>query len=207
MLLPNDVKIPAILMAAGMSTRMGRNKLLLPFNGHTVIAETCDRLLASHVSEVIVVLGNDHDKVLNQVADKGVQMVLNPNFARGMMTSLQTGISYLPENTRFFMVALGDQPLVSVGTYNALIGATAYTSRKIFVPVYGRQRGNPIILSADYIQEIMGMDGDIGGREILRRYPGDIQEVATTNEGVIINMNTPEEYARRKAEIDKKMGL
>jgi molybdenum cofactor cytidylyltransferase len=203
MLFPKDVRIPALLMAAGMSTRMGRNKLLLPFNGHTVVAETCDRLLQSHVSKIIVVLGNDQDKVFNELKDKRVVFVINPNYDLGMSTSLRSGVSYLPDDTKFFMVALGDQPLVSVSAYNALIGATCYTSHKIFIPTYGRERGNPTILSAEFIPEIMDTTGDIGGRELVRRHPETVQEVPVINEGVIINMNTPEEYAFRVAEFEK----
>lgn len=194
MLLPKDIKIPAILMAAGKSTRMGKNKLLLPFDDHSVIAETCDRLLASHVSKVIVVLGNDQDKVREQLANKNVEFVINPNYADGMMTSLQAGMSYLPIDAKFFMVALGDQPLVTTSVYNTLIEATAYTSHKIFIPTYGRERGNPIVLSSEFIDEMLEMDGDVGGRVIIKKYPEEIQEIPVINEGIVINMNTPELY-------------
>ena len=95
------------------------------------------------------------------------------------------------------MVALSDQPLVDTGTYNRLIEAAAGSEKGIVVPVYRGKRGNPIILSAAYRGELMSLEGDVGGREVVKEHPGDVLEFAVSCQGVVININTMAEYRAR----------
>src|SRR5664279_5218785 len=113
--------VSAILLAAGKSERMGENKLLLPFGGRTVIQRTLDSLLASRAGEVIVVLGNKAQEINASIGNRRALSVLNPNFAKGMSTSLVTGLGMVNQQARFIIVALGDQPLITTKVYNQLI--------------------------------------------------------------------------------------
>jgi molybdenum cofactor cytidylyltransferase len=193
--------VSAILMAAGKSERMGQNKLLLPFGGRTVIQRTLDSLIASRAGEVIVVLGSKAQEIGESIGARRALTVTNPDFANGMSTSLIAGLGKVSSQARFVMVALGDQPLVTAAVYNRLIEAALNTENGLILPVYRGERGNPIIISMRYRAEILKQTGDVGGRELLNAHPCDVLEVPVDCEGVIINMNTREEYEKRLKEL------
>ncbi len=190
-------RVSVILLAAGKSERMGQNKLLMPFDGGTVIGHTLDNLVASRAGEIVVVLGAKAQEMGAAIGKRPVNLVLNPNYARGMSTSLITGLQMISKQAKFALVALGDQPFVSPNTYDKLIEAALATDKGIVVPVYQKRRGNPILIHAGYFPEIMRFTGDVGGRELLASYPEDVLEVKVPDEGIIININTPEEYEKR----------
>lgn len=189
--------VSAILLAAGKSERMGQNKLLLPFGGRTVIQRTLDSLLASRAAEVIVVLGNKSREINASIGSRRALVVLNPNFARGMSTSLIAGLGMVSSRARFIIVALGDQPLVTPRVYNQLIEAALNSEKGIIVPTCKGERGNPIVISTRYRAGLLKQKGDIGGRELLKSHPEDVLEVPVDCEGVVVNINTKEEYERR----------
>jgi molybdenum cofactor cytidylyltransferase len=193
---PRTPFVSAILLAAGKSERMGQNKLLMPFDGGTIIGRTLDNLIRSHAGEIIVVLGAKAAEINTAIGEREVVMVLNPNYARGMSTSLQTGLSMVSKRARFILVALGDQPLITTHTYDRLIEAALASDKGLIVPAYQGRRGNPITFSAGYIPDIRRFTGDVGGRELLARYPADILEVPVEDPGVLANINTLDEYAR-----------
>ena len=175
---------------------MGRNKLLMPFQGGTVIGRTLDNLLASKAGEIVVVLGARAQEMGKAMGERPVTLVLNPDYARGMSTSLITGLGMVSKRAKFIMVALGDQPLVTHRTYNKLIEAALATDKGIIVPVFKKQRGNPILIHAGYIPDVRRFTGDVGGRELLTANPEDVLEVKVPDEGIIININTVEEYEK-----------
>ena len=189
--------VSAILLAAGKSERMGENKLLLPFGGRTVIQRTLDSLLASRAGEVIVVLGNKAREINASIGNRRALSVLNPNFAKGMSTSLVMGLGMVNQQARFIIVALGDQPLITTKVYNQLIETALNSEKGIILPVCKGERGNPIIISIKYRAELLAQTGDIGGRELLKAHPEDVLEVPVDCEGVVININTKEEYEKR----------
>jgi molybdenum cofactor cytidylyltransferase len=189
--------VSAILLAAGKSERMGQNKLLLPFGGRTVIQRTLDSLIASHAGEVIVVLGSRAKEINQSIGGRRALVVLNPNFAKGMSTSLITGLGMVNSKARFVMVALGDQPLITPRVYNQVIEAALGGDKGIILPVYKGERGNPIVISTRYCPEMLKQTGDVGGRELLKAHPEDVLEVLVDCEGVVVNINTEEEYEKR----------
>lgn len=196
--------VSAILLAAGKSERMGQNKLLLPWLGGTIIGRTLDNLIASQVREVVVVLGSRAQEMSQAIGGRKVIQVLNPNYAGGMSTSLDTGLGMVGSQARWVMVALADQPLIPTETYDRLIEAALASDKGIIVPTYKNRRGNPIILASVYIPELLRLAGDVGGRELLERYPRDVLEVPVEAEGVVININTMDEYALRFKPLSQK---
>ena len=186
--------VSAILLAAGEAKRMGKPKLLMPFGGGTVLGRTLDILLSSSVDEVIVVLGAEAEEMRKVVADKGVKVAINPDYRRGMSTSLIAGLKQVDSRAQWVMVALADQPLVGKETYNRLIEESLRADKGIIVPSYQGKRGNPVIFSARYREELLWLGGDVGGRDILKKYPDDILEVAVDSESVTIDINTLDDY-------------
>jgi molybdenum cofactor cytidylyltransferase len=187
----------AIIVAAGKSERMGRNKLLLPFGARTVLQRTLDNLLASRAGEIIVVLGSKAQEINDSIGERNATVVLNPNFAKGMSTSLVTGLGMVSQGASFILVALGDQPLITAHIYNKLIEAALTSTKGIIVPTFEGQRGNPILISTGYRKDLLKQTGDIGGRELMKDNPSDVLEVPVDSEAVLVNINTKEEYEKR----------
>jgi molybdenum cofactor cytidylyltransferase len=186
--------VSAILLAAGESKRMGKPKLLLPIGNDTILGKTIDNVLSSRVDEVIVVLGAEAQEIKKAIAGKPVKVVFNPDYRQGMSTSLITGLKQLSTRAQRVMVALCDQPFIEKKTYNRLIEESLDSGKGIIVPTYKAKRGNPIIFSINYKDELMGLEGDVGGKEILRRHPDDVLEVAVDSESIYINLNTMDDY-------------
>ncbi len=191
-----------ILLAAGQASRMGKLKQLLALGEKTILGATLDNILAAETGEIIVVTGARNQATGKLIADKGVRVVHNPSFRQGMSTSLKTGVGAVNQDTDLILVALADQPLVRPETYKQLLGAASESDKGITLPVYAGQRGNPIVLHRRYFEEISHLEGDRGGRDLLRLHPDDILEIPVNDEGVITNINTPEDYERIKSIFD-----
>ena len=173
---------------------MGKPKLLLPLGDGTILGRTIDNLLSSDVDEVIVVLGANAGEIEKAMAVKPAKIILNPDYRRGMSTSLIAGLRRVSRKAQRVMVALSDQPLIDKKIYNRLIRASLDTDRGIVVPVHKARRGNPIIFNIGYKEELLQLKGDVGGREVLSRHPDDVLEVAVDSEGIYININTMANY-------------
>ncbi len=186
--------ISAILLAAGESNRMGQPKQLLPFGQSTIVERTIDNLLDSAVSETIVVLGYRDEEVRQTISGKPVKLAINPDYQQGMSASIIAGLKQINKRARAVLIALGDQPLVDSQTITSLVEAFIANNKGIIIPVYQGRRGNPVILAIKYKGELLNLKGDTGGREIIKRHPDDVLEVAVNCEGVLLDIDTMESY-------------
>ena len=186
--------ISAILLAAGESNRMGQLKQLMPFGQSTIVERTINNLLNSAVSETIVVLGYREEDVRKTIAGKPIKITINPDYQQGMSTSIIAGLKQVDKGARAVLIALGDQPFVNSQTINSLVEAFIANSRGIIIPVYQGRRGNPVIFAIKYKGELLNLKGDTGGREIIKRHPDDVLEAAVNCEGVLLDIDTMENY-------------
>ena len=182
--------VSAILLAAGEARRMGRLKQVMPFGGSTMVEQTLDNLLASRVSEVIVVLGYQAEEVTKQIADRPIKTMVNPVYSQGMGTSIAAGLNLVDSQAQAVMLALADQPFVDSQTIDRLVEEFQAHDKGIAIPVYRGRRGHPIIFSMKYEAQLSGLTSDIGGREIIKEHPEDVLEVAVDCEGIIIDIDT-----------------
>ena len=188
--------ICAIVLAAGLSSRMGAQKLLLPFGGKTVIAHIVDQLLASTVDEVYVVVGHHAERISAELSDRVVSILNNPNYKSGMLSSVRCGLRNLPEKCRDVMVVLGDQPSVTTELIDRMLKSFAATEKSILVPLYKGRRGHPILFSSLYRDEILTQHGEVGLRGLLHGHSDDIFELAVPTASVLCDMDCPEDYRR-----------
>jgi len=186
--------VSAIILAAGASRRMGVTKQLLPLGKTTILESTIDNLLGSDVNEVIVVLGHQDRELSRLIAGRPVTIALNPAYLRGMSTSIAAGLERVDPAARGVMLMLADQPFVDAATINHLLAAFARYPESIIIPLHRQKRGNPVIFPVSYQAELRALEGDIGGREIIKRHPEDVMEIAVSNEGVLIDIDTPDSY-------------
>ena len=170
--------IAAVVLAAGMSSRMGRQKLLLPMEGgRLLIRLSVERVLAAGLDDVVIVLGRDAEAVAAALAGLPVRTVVNPRYAEGQSTSLRAGLDALPAGTEAAVVALGDQPLPDPGLIRRLVALFRQTGRPVVVPRYHDGRGNPVLFSAAVFDELRAVTGDRGGRGVIARDPARVAEV------------------------------
>lgn len=187
--------ISALLLAAGRGERMGGAKQLLPLGTKRMIEVSLGNLLASHVDEVIVVLGFAAAEIRPFVQGKErVRVVINPQFEQGMSNSIQCGLQALDPRCTGVLIALADQPFIPADVINMLIERLATGKKGIVLPVYHGQRGHPVILSRQYERELLALRGDTGGKEIVRNHPEDCLEVEVDARGVVVDIDTPEDY-------------
>lgn len=188
-------KVAALVLAAGLSSRMGQPKLLLPLAGQPMIAHTVDALIASAVSDIIVVTGPDAEPLRAALAGRTVRFVQNPMPEGGLSTSLRTGLRTLPADCDAFLVALGDMPLVGPALIDRLIAAYNPTEgRAICAPRTGDRRGNPILWDREFQAELMAVSGDMGGRVLLQRHNDQVCDVAVEGDAILTDIDTPEDY-------------
>jgi molybdenum cofactor cytidylyltransferase len=189
--------LSAIILAAGMSIRMGQNKLLLSFQGKTLIAHAVDTLLASEVDEVVVVLGHEAEKVRAQLQGKQVRPVHNPDYRDGLSTSVRVGVNAVSPQAAGIMIYLADQPLLAPADINFMVKAFALAkdaNKSIVVPLFHGQRGNPVILDSSYREAMLEVVGDVGCKRVIKRYPDKVFGVEMETDHVVRDVDNMDAY-------------
>jgi molybdenum cofactor cytidylyltransferase len=191
--------ICAVVPAAGLSRRMGAQKLLLPFGDTTIIGHVVDELLRSVVDEVYVVVGHEAERIEAALFGRGVSIVPNLDYRSGMLSSVRCGIGALPPECEAILVALGDQPAITAELVNTMAEAFAAAAQRILVPVFQGRRGHPLLFSSDYLQEILTRHDDLGLRGLLRAHGDDVFELPVSAPGVLSDIDDPEDYQRQRS--------
>ncbi|MDZ7361505.1 MAG: nucleotidyltransferase family protein [candidate division KSB1 bacterium] len=191
-------KISALVLAAGESKRIpGKNKLLLPFAGKTIVECTVDTVLQAAVDDVILVLGHEAETIKKVVGDRPIKIAFNPDYRNGMAGSIHTGLTALSPTATAVMICLVDQPLIQSAELNLLITAFSQAKEKsIAVPVFKGQRGNPVIFDLRYRAEMLTLKGDVGCKPIIARHPEAVVEVEMPTGNILEDADTSEAYAR-----------
>jgi molybdenum cofactor cytidylyltransferase len=197
-------RIAAVLLAAGRSTRMGGpNKLLAEIGGKPLVRIAAEQALASRARPVIVVTGHQRDKVEAALQGLDVRTVHNPNFAEGLSTSVKTGLAAVPETADGAIVCLADMPQVTAPLIDKLVGAfDPERGALVVIPTIDGKRGNPVVWARRFFPELMGLDGDVGARHLIGRYPEAVAEVPLTDTAALVDVDTPEAFDRVKAELE-----
>jgi len=190
-------RITAIVPAAGLSSRMGQNKLLMPFAGKSLIERAVDTLMTSGVDEIVVVLGHEANLVRSRLEGKSVHFVDNPDYRAGLSTSVRAGMEAAPKGADAMMIYLADQPLLEADEVRRLVLAFAEAKRagkSIVVPFFCNKRGNPVILDASYREMVLDVVGDAGCRRIIKRHPEQVFAVQMETDHVVRDVDTPEDF-------------
>jgi len=197
-------RIAAILLAAGRSTRMGGpNKLLAEIGGKPLVRMAAEQALASRAGPVIVVTGHQRDKVEAALQGLDVRTVHNPNFAEGLSTSVKTGLAAVPETADGAIVCLADMPQVTATLIDKLVAAfDPERGALVVIPTIDGKRGNPVVWARRFFPELMALDGDVGARHLIGRYPEAVAEVPLTDTAALVDVDTPEAFDRVKAELE-----
>ena len=186
--------ISAILLAAGQSKRMvGENKLTKKIRGIPLIKHSVKNILASSVDELIVVLGYQKE-IIEKLIDKNekIKFVFNNNFESGIASSIKMGLNHLSEKTETFFICLGDMPLVNHNIYNQLIKSKG--NKKIIVPTYKGQLGNPVLFDKSMKDNIMNISGDTGAKKILELNKDKILNLEINDQSITKGFDTQDNF-------------
>ncbi len=187
-------RIAGLVLAAGGSTRLGQPKQLLPLDGLPLLARTLDIVRGSRLDPAIVVLGGYATEIRENVKLDGFTVVDNPLFQEGQATSLVAGLTALPEDVGGVIVLLGDQPLLPSGLVNRMIDAFQPGEMVAVRPRYAGGPGNPVLLGRGILPELLELSGDVGARDVLRRYSDQIFDVEFTGWPTPRDVDTIEDY-------------
>ena len=189
--------VAAIVLAAGRASRMGENKLLAELEGQPLVRHAVLAALASPARPVVVVTGNEPERVRAALADLDVRFVHNPDFASGMASSLRVGIAAVGD-VAGALVCLGDMPRVTAQQLRTLVDAfvAAADDGAIVVPTIDRKRGNPVLWGRGRFAEIGELVGDVGARAVVERHAASVHWVPIDDPAILIDVDTPEALAR-----------
>ncbi len=192
--------IGAVVLAAGMSRRMGQPKQLLPWGKTTVIGQVVNVLQAAQVAQIVVVTGKSREQVEQTLKNTSAQCVFNPRYETSeMLTSLKVGISRLHDEVQAVLVVLGDQPQIQVSVVQGLIEQYRLGKGLLIVPSYQMRRGHPWLVDRSLWQEILQMDDERESmRNFLNHHAQDIVYYLVDTPSILTDMDTPEDYQQMR---------
>jgi molybdenum cofactor cytidylyltransferase len=182
--------VSAVVLAAGASTRMGTQKLLLPLEGEPLVRRVVRQVSDAGFDDVLVVLGSEYEQMLRALDGLPVRHALNPDYATGMGSSFRTAVAHLADSSAA-MFALADQPLVTSTEYRAVLDAYRTHASPIVSVRYGDVMAPPHLFAREFFPELAALEH--GARPVLLRHRGQTT-VLTFSPDLLMDIDTPEDY-------------
>jgi molybdenum cofactor cytidylyltransferase len=171
------LRVAAVVLAAGASTRMGENKLFLRLDGETLLRRTVNRAAMAGLDPVIVVVGFERERAERELDGLRCLAVFNPSHTEGQHTSFRAGIAAVPEEAAAAVVLLVDMPRVTAGMIGTLVERYRETHAALVISDYGGVSAPPTLYDRSLFSEILAMSGDGCGRQIVRRHRDEASAV------------------------------
>jgi molybdenum cofactor cytidylyltransferase len=194
--------LAAVILSGGASQRMGSPKALLPYQGRPFLEHLLDVTRHPKIGVRRVVLGKHAEPISSAVKLSACEIVINEEWEKGQLSSIQAAIRSLPAGTDGLILCLIDHPLISAALIDDLISGFYSAEKKIVIPVFRGQRGHPVIFSAALYEELLAAPLDKGARAVVWAHGGEVREVPTTEQGCVLNLNDPETLARATGRLD-----
>jgi len=192
--------IPGVVLAAGLSTRMGRLKATLPLGrGETFLSRIVHTLIAGGVEDVVVIAGHEAESVRKSLDDRDVRarVVVNASYRTGQFSSVLAALDAIHHpGVEAMLMTLVDVPLVSAATVSAVLARYREVRAPVVRPVQGERHGHPVILDRSLFGLLRGADPARGAKPVVRAHVSAAGDVAVDDEGAFLDVDTPEDYAR-----------
>lgn len=187
--------LAAVILSGGESRRMGSPKALLEYQGRPFLEHLIDVSRHPKIGATRVVFGATPESILAKLKLDPMIVVLNPEWEKGQLSSIQAAIRSLPENkTDGMILCLVDHPLITAALVNQLIDKFYATHKQIIIPVHNEKRGHPVIFSAKLYAELLAAPLETGARAVVWNHPEEVLEVPTEEEGVVLNLNDQDTF-------------
>ncbi len=191
--------ITALVLAAGRSTRMGSNKLLEFLGDRPLLHHTVEAALRSKANPVFVVTGHQDEAIRSTLSACDVCFVANPDYAKGLSTSLKAGIAALPSSCQGVIVLLGDMPLIESSLIDRIIKTfQSSPDASAVVPTYQGEWGNPVLIARRLFDDVQSLEGDAGARKLLMSHRDEVIESPVETSSILMDLDTPEALAKAR---------
>lgn len=189
--------LAAVILAAGASERMGFPKALLDYHGKTFLERWLELTRHPRIGLQRVVLGAHATEIRHRVPLPAEQVILNRRWRQGQLASIRAALVHLRAyETEGMLLAPVDHPAVKPATIAALLAAFDRHPQAIVIPVWKGRRGHPVIFSCRFYSDLYAAPDEIGARAVVRHYAQEVVEIATADQGVVLNIDDPETYMR-----------
>lgn len=189
--------LAGLILSAGKSQRMGKPKPLLEFFGRTFLDHIYAEAIQSDLSEVWIVIGHDSQRILSQFPNLKEKMLINSQYEQGQLSSIQCGLRQVRQTgIDAVMVFLIDHPFVNRNLIDQLIERYDKSGCPIVIPSFRQRRGHPIIFAKCLFDELLNAPADLGAVSVVRKHEKEILHVEVDNPGVLIDIDTPEDYLK-----------
>lgn len=192
--------VAGVVLAAGSSSRMGRNKLLLEFEGQTLLRRVVSRTAAAGLEPIIVVVGFEADRAIHEMAGLPCRAVLNQDYQRGLAGSLLVGLRALPAIASAAMVLLADMPYVSTGMLETMVQRYRATGSRLVISNYGGVYAPPILYHRSFFPELEALEGTDAGKDVIHRHLAEA-EVVSWSAAALQDLDLPVDYDRARASL------
>jgi molybdenum cofactor cytidylyltransferase len=182
--------LAAVILAGGESLRMGKPKALLPYRGKTFVEHLLEVTRHERVGLTRIVVGAHADEIREKLSSHAAAIVVNKEWRKGQLSSIQAAIRSLPSGgTGGLILCPVDHPIVSAALIARLIEELDSSGKAIVLPTYRGRRGHPLIFRASLLPELLGASTEVGARQVVWAHADEVVEVATDEEGVVLNIN------------------
>jgi len=184
--------LAAVILAGGESRRMGAPKALIPYRGKSFVEHLIEVTRHPRVGLTRIVVGAHADEIRERLTGHSSEIVVNADWAKGQLSSIQSGVRALPEDSTDGMILCPvDHPIVSSELVARLIEEFDASRKSIALPTYRGRRGHPLIFRAKLYEELLAASAEVGARQVVWAHENDTCHVPTEEEGVVLNINDP----------------
>jgi molybdenum cofactor cytidylyltransferase len=178
---------------------MGHTKQLLHIGGQPMVRRVTEAVCGAGLAQVIVVLGADAGNIERVLSGLAVEIVANEAWAAGLSTSVRIGLGALRPEIQAVLMVLADQPALTPTLLKDLVARYHASGAPIVAPYHHGRRGNPVLFDRSLFPELLAVEGDQGGREVITRYQARIECVQVDDPAVILDVDTPHDYEQARA--------